>query len=249
MVAFKEANGFPGYRVGDDGSVWTCWKTNGQKPSVMSNAWKRMRPGHLKNGYLQVALSRGGKRFQKKVHHLVLEAFVGVRAHGQETRHKNGIPSDNRLDNLCWGTHSENYQDRVRHGTDNRGDRNGPSILTDDDVKDIVALLRTTDQSQEQIAKTFGVTQGTIAHINNGRSWGHLTGASRGPLVSRRRPLGTGVVAKMLGVGSTAVQRWMDTGILQSWRVNSHRRTSLDHVRAFAKQRGIVIQEGALCRV
>lgn len=32
-------------------------------------------------------------------------------------RHLNGNPYDNRLENLAWGTPSENMLDKVRHGT------------------------------------------------------------------------------------------------------------------------------------
>ena len=51
------------------------------------------------------------------VHRLVLEAFVGPRPEGMVARHLNGDPGDNRLENLAWGTQSENNYDKVRHGT------------------------------------------------------------------------------------------------------------------------------------
>jgi hypothetical protein len=34
-----------------------------------------------------------------------------------QCRHLNGIPTDNRIENLCYGTISENIRDQVRHGT------------------------------------------------------------------------------------------------------------------------------------
>lgn len=78
---------------------------------------------HTPGGYRQVKLpnresaSPGAQR-TAFVHALVLEAFVGPRpAPEMEARHLNGVPSDNRLSNLIWGTASENAFDRVRHGT------------------------------------------------------------------------------------------------------------------------------------
>lgn len=54
---------------------------------------------------------------QRYVHHLVLEAFVGPRPdprlHG---RHLDDDPLNNRLENLDWGTCSDNMHDRVRNG-------------------------------------------------------------------------------------------------------------------------------------
>lgn len=45
-------------------------------------------------------------------------AFVGNRPQDMKhIRHLNGNPLDNRLDNLVYGTPSENAYDRVRHGT------------------------------------------------------------------------------------------------------------------------------------
>jgi hypothetical protein len=64
-------------------------------------------------GYRVIAL--GTKRV--KVHRLVLEAFVGPSE--RLTRHLNNDPSDNRLENLRWGTPLENQQDRVRAGRHN----------------------------------------------------------------------------------------------------------------------------------
>lgn len=68
-----------------------------------------------KAGYKRVTLhNNGGER--KYVHRLVLETFVGKPEEHQETRHLNGVRTDNRLENLAWGTSSENNFDIVRHG-------------------------------------------------------------------------------------------------------------------------------------
>ena len=69
-------------------------------------------------GYLALWLSDGTKQVNRLVHHLVLEAFVGPRPEGALARHLNGNRTDNRAENLRWGTASENALDRVEHGTD-----------------------------------------------------------------------------------------------------------------------------------
>jgi hypothetical protein len=73
-----------------------------------------LRPSRMPGGHLSVALGRGNSQC---VHKLVLLAFVGVAPDKHECRHLNGDPADNRLENLCWGTRSENIKDAVRHGT------------------------------------------------------------------------------------------------------------------------------------
>jgi hypothetical protein len=57
------------------------------------------------------------QKSNRYLHHLVLEAFVGPRPPGMQCRHINGDSLDNRLENLAWGTASEDNYDRVRNGT------------------------------------------------------------------------------------------------------------------------------------
>jgi hypothetical protein len=52
-----------------------------------------------------------------RVHVLVCETFIGPRPDGLLTRHLNGNPYDNRIENLAYGTVSENSLDCVSHGT------------------------------------------------------------------------------------------------------------------------------------
>lgn len=74
----------------------------------------------INTGYEQVKLYEDGTHRFRRVHHLVLEAFVGPRPAGMETRHLNGVRADNRLENLAWGTPTENAADKIRHGTATR---------------------------------------------------------------------------------------------------------------------------------
>ncbi|MCS5478726.1 HNH endonuclease [Corynebacterium sp. YIM 101645] len=68
-------------------------------------------------GYPLVTLYRYGVPHTRRVHVLVLETFTGPRPEGMEARHLNGNKTDNRVDNLAWGTRSENTLDAVRHRT------------------------------------------------------------------------------------------------------------------------------------
>lgn len=68
-------------------------------------------------GYPVVELSKNGRSRESLVHRQVLKAFHGEPLPGDECRHLNGIPTDNQLENLEWGSHSENAVDQVAHGT------------------------------------------------------------------------------------------------------------------------------------
>lgn len=72
-----------------------------------------LRPGTKKSGHQYVSLADT----THSVHVIVLTAFAGPCPPGMECRHINGNASDNRPENLRWGTLSENELDKVRHGT------------------------------------------------------------------------------------------------------------------------------------
>ena len=82
------------------------------------------------DGSLKVSFSEQNQQSTHKVHHLVLEAFVGPRLDGTEACHNNGNAMDNRLSNLRWDTHENNIADKRVHGTNQEGERNAYASLS-----------------------------------------------------------------------------------------------------------------------
>ena len=78
---------------------------NGHVRSSNGHELKPFRRG--RSGHLAVDLPSG----RRYVHQLVAEAFLGKRPNGCEVRHLNNDPADNRVENLDWGTRSENVLD------------------------------------------------------------------------------------------------------------------------------------------
>ncbi len=110
------------------------------------------------------------------VHRLVVDAFVGPKpSPSYEIRHLNDNPIDNRVENLKWGTRSENSMDRVRNGINpnRKGSSNGNALLTEDDIVDI-RILRKFGANQPDMAKAFGTKQAHISAICLGKSWKHV---------------------------------------------------------------------------
>lgn len=101
------------------------------------------------------------------VHRLVIQAFRGLAPKGYQCRHLNGNPSDNRIENLQWGTAAENYNDRRGHGTANDGERHGNAKLTDDAVR----AIRSSDEPGPALANRYGVTPSTISGVRLRKSW------------------------------------------------------------------------------
>jgi hypothetical protein len=67
-------------------------------------------------GYPSVKLSRPGQRpITVYVHEAVTATFLGPRPVDLEVCHGNGVPGDNRLENLRYDTTYANAQDAKRH--------------------------------------------------------------------------------------------------------------------------------------
>jgi hypothetical protein len=103
------------YDVSDQGNVRSWVPYNGTSvPRTLATELN-------KHGYLRAVLYGDCRKISKRVHQLVMLAFVGPRPEGLETRHLDGNKLNNILTNLVYGTSSENRFDTVRHGTFNNG--------------------------------------------------------------------------------------------------------------------------------
>jgi predicted XRE-type DNA-binding protein len=112
------------------------------------------------------------------IHRLVLEAFVGPCPAGMEACHfPDRDPDNNHLENLRWGTKSDNAKDAMQHGTHSSlraGEQNNRSKLTEQQVRQIIYTHRTGIFSQEEIAEQYGISQVAVSHIVLKKSWKHL---------------------------------------------------------------------------
>jgi hypothetical protein len=165
--------GFPGYRVGDDGSVWTCWQRAGLH-FVIGGQWQRLR-GSPQRGYHRVHLHNNGKVITKRIHRLVCLAFIGPIPDGLECCHDpDRSPSNNRVCNLRYGTHKDNCNDRDRHGTTARGVRQGSAKFSDDIVRSIRADFANGGTTYVALSGRYGVTNAMIRRIVKRKSWKHV---------------------------------------------------------------------------
>jgi hypothetical protein len=173
-VEYRDIPGFPGYRVGDDGSIWSRWDWRQHR-----GRWHELRDGDHKSGYRSVALSLNKTLVRRRVHRLVLEAFVGSCPPGMECCHNDGNPRNNRLDNLRWDTRSSNVRDQIRHGTHfplshHYGSRNNSAKLTEDDIPKIRELIA-EGLSNSKIGRRFNVHETTISQIRLRKTWIHVS--------------------------------------------------------------------------
>lgn len=105
------------YEVSDQGRVRRLPRTVQCTDGRVMRFREKILPGHaLPDGHLRVKLQVNGEAVpQMLIHRAVLTAFVRPPSLGEQGLHRNGIPSDNRAENLYWGTDAENAADRKRH--------------------------------------------------------------------------------------------------------------------------------------
>ncbi len=182
-VEYRPIAEFPGYWVGDDGTVWT---ENGKQRFGLNADGRR--PIYRKindQGYYSVNLSRDGKRYTKKVHRLVLEAFRGPCPLGMEACHYPDPTRTNcKLTNLIWGTHTENMHQMAEHGNSfqssesssvgKQGEDHHHAKLNADIVREIRRLYNEEGMTSTELSKMFGVRDGTIRKVATGISWKHV---------------------------------------------------------------------------
>lgn len=125
-----------------------------------------LRPaGQKRDPHLRVVL--GHKASGSLVHKLVALAFLGPCPDGQEVRHLDGDPLNNRVDNLEYGSRTENILDVYRIGRPWR-------TLTVVDVIDIRRRLQEGERGVD-LAREYGVGQACISSIKHGRTYAWLT--------------------------------------------------------------------------
>jgi hypothetical protein len=168
---WRDVTGYEGlYQVSDRGRLRSRWTRDG----TVGVEWTVRNPGPNPKGYVRVLLkSRDGKVVGRALHRLVLEAFVGPCPGGMEARHLNGVPADNRLENLVWSTHRDNIADKSRHGTIVRGERNNKAKLDPVAVAEI-RRRRVAGETYAAIAKDYGVTLQAVHYACRRATWKHI---------------------------------------------------------------------------
>ena len=98
---------FPAYAIDREGNVYSRFKP---KTSIITNEWRKLTSIICSGtGYYLVTLCDGkGKRKNKRVHRLLMEAFVPNPHSYPHINHIDGDKLNNSLDNLEWCTCAHN---------------------------------------------------------------------------------------------------------------------------------------------
>lgn len=171
---WKPVPGYEGfYEVSDQGRVRSLDRVDcgGRfRPSIELKPSRR----NKKRPYLSVVLNRSSRKKTVNVHTLVAEAFLGDRPALLEVLHGDRGPQCNEISNLRYGTRTENQADRLRDGTDCRGEKSPNAKLSRELISQMQQCREREGLSYMQLGKRFDVDQGTAHRALTGRSWKHL---------------------------------------------------------------------------
>ncbi len=160
---------------------------------IYSHTSQKFLKSHLNGrGYLSVGLSKNGKRRTCPVHRLVVVAFIKNKNKHPQVNHKDGVKTNNSVDNLEWCTHSQNMKHSYDNGFHEKARvfarelgkefggkfgheaRESNRKLVDNDVLEIRQNWKDKTKTQLQMAKKYGVTVATISLVVNGKRFKHL---------------------------------------------------------------------------
>lgn len=156
---WKDVKGYEGlYQVSDQGRIKSLDRI------VSNHQGSGIRKGKTMSftickGYYRVIFTREARHLHRFVQRVVAEAFIPNPENKKEVNHKNGIKTDNRVENLEWCTPSENVKHAYKSGLKKalKGADNYRSRKVVDTVSGKIFDTAT------DAAKAFGIRQQTLS--------------------------------------------------------------------------------------
>lgn len=168
----KDIEGWEGlYAIYRDGRVWS-YPRNRKTGKFLKPTFN---PSYGGKGYLFVELRKRPIRKRIAIHRLLAKAFIPNPENRPEVNHKNGITTDNRVENLEWVTHQENMAHAKIHNLINhpKGENHYKHKLTSKEVLRIRELSKKRGQPKK-LASFYGMNIHTIYQIKYGIIWKHV---------------------------------------------------------------------------
>lgn len=107
--------GYPGYHISKRGKIYSRWSINGK--GILSKRYHLKHPHLNKKGRYIIGLSQPGMGTTKwLVHRLVALVYLPNPEGLPYVCHKDNVPTNNRVNNLYWGTQKDNMSQASKDG-------------------------------------------------------------------------------------------------------------------------------------
>ncbi len=156
------------YKINIHGEILSLPKKLGIKYANYFTPLKILKPIlNKKDNYYRIALTKNKVTKTMLLHRLIAIHFVPNPENLKYVNHKNGIKTDNRIENLEWCTSRQN----IIHAFDNHlnlsGDRCPWAKLSDKQVVEIRNTYKNGGTSHRKLAKIYNVNHRTIGMLIN----------------------------------------------------------------------------------
>lgn len=159
------------YIVSSAGLIYDTMPKRIKKSDVVTEYGKVLKLSKKSDGYFHCVLVIDGAPKFLCIHKVVAETFIGPKPFKWAVaRHLNDNKSDNRLENVLWGSRKDNYDDCVRNGgnKDVSGDNHARRVISESDALDIKSLWW-MGANYYDICDAYGITH--VSAICSGNCW------------------------------------------------------------------------------
>lgn len=161
--------GYPGYHVTKDGKVYSRHTNH----NGLSKNWHRLKISKLPNGYLRVNLVNKDTKEEAnfRIHRLVAEAYIPNPNNYPLVMHLDDDKTNNKVENLQWGTYSMNNQSAYDRGLKSGfykgkfGENHAASKISDKDRGRICRLYSYGVFTRKELAHKFNLCTSQIGNI------------------------------------------------------------------------------------